>query len=500
MKKHEQFGSLHNRYVYFFLITGGCENRIIYEDLESLKYVKKTVVPHSNKAALCDDTNSLLYNEGNIFNLRNGKIIYRKRQPFRLDFYDQSFNIYHNSLYSYNSSSFYFFMKMLSETPNQPYISILFTQDQKYSWIDIIIKIKYIEKSQSSMLVLCAGILVKQNFSSKITVVGSAYDKLVIVKLNSIYRSSKIIGVQVNISTRFQTQLYDAAGSSLYYPRVLHWNSKFYLSISNFEYRINLPGQPINLTVGHSGKGNVALDILWVHDSNNIHRSFLNQCPGFCKLQIYCSNTSLWKKGWRGKLQKDAIPNQCLPKTNAYNDILGISNFPNVCPTKHVNQIPKPLEGWYKSFKPAFNNVRCLVYTYCYNFSTSKNYFKKKWHYFVNFYFHKEDMTSVSLDFQESHGTRKSWIEASLLCRSAGGSLPILRSKEELDELITVLKVEHKFAAVQFLFIGLVFSKMVNSSYPSYFLQWGYFDMLSYLTNNIFILVSQNNYEHAVAT
>ena len=55
-------------------------------------------------------------------------------------------------------------------------------------------------------------------------------------------------------------------------------------------------------------------------------------------------------------------------------------------------------------------------------------------------------------------GSRKTWIHASELCRSAGGTLPILRSKEELDELITLLKVGKGLAAVELIFIGLAFN------------------------------------------
>ena len=132
-----------------------------------------------------------------------------------------------------------------------------------------------------------------------------------------------------------------------------------------------------------------------------------------------------------------------------------------------MKETSNSLLGWYKLFKPLFSHVMCMVHAYCYNFSSGKNYFKKKLHYYVNFYFHKEDIASVTDDFWKSHGTRKSWVEASFICRSAGGSLPILRSKEELDELMKLLKLGHRFSAVDFLFIGLVFSRMVNISYRS---------------------------------
>ena len=85
--------------------------------------------------------------------------------------------------------------------------------------------------------------------------------------------------------------------------------------------------------------------------------------------------------------------------------------------------------------------------------------FGKKEHYYVSFYFHKERYARMShFRYKSFTESRKTWEHASELCRSAGGTLPILRSKEELDELITLLKVGKGLAAVEFIFIGLAFN------------------------------------------
>ena len=47
-------------------------------------------------------------------------------------------------------------------------------------------------------------------------------------------------------------------------------------------------------------------------------------------------------------------------------------------------------------------------------------------------------------------GSRKTWVQASGLCKSAAGTLPILRSKEELYELIILLKVGKGLPAIEF--------------------------------------------------
>ena len=54
------------------------------------------------------------------------------------------------------------------------------------------------------------------------------------------------------------------------------------------------------------------------------------------------------------------------------------------------------------------------------------------------------------------------WIEASKFCKSIGGSLPLIRNKEELTDLITFLKLSHDMPPVNVLYIGLLFSKVEN--------------------------------------
>lgn len=49
----------------------------------------------------------------------------------------------------------------------------------------------------------------------------------------------------------------------------------------------------------------------------------------------------------------------------------------------------------------------------------------------------------------------KSWDEASNLCRSAGGHLPVLRSREELNDLIAVMKLSKSIFPMEAIYIGL---------------------------------------------
>ena len=49
----------------------------------------------------------------------------------------------------------------------------------------------------------------------------------------------------------------------------------------------------------------------------------------------------------------------------------------------------------------------------------------------------------------------KSWTEASNLCKSIGGYLPLIRNQDELDEIITFLKLSEDMPPVEGLYIGL---------------------------------------------
>ena len=49
----------------------------------------------------------------------------------------------------------------------------------------------------------------------------------------------------------------------------------------------------------------------------------------------------------------------------------------------------------------------------------------------------------------------KSWTEASKMCKSIGGYLPLIRRQDELDEIIASLKLSEDIPPVKGLYIGL---------------------------------------------
>ena len=70
----------------------------------------------------------------------------------------------------------------------------------------------------------------------------------------------------------------------------------------------------------------------------------------------------------------------------------------------------------------------------------------------------------LSPDSDSYHRPKSSWKAASGLCKSAGGYLPIIRSRRELNEIIDLFKLKRlqgPLPIIQIMFIGLISS---NSS------------------------------------
>ena len=57
------------------------------------------------------------------------------------------------------------------------------------------------------------------------------------------------------------------------------------------------------------------------------------------------------------------------------------------------------------------------------------------------------------------HGT---WREACNMCESIGGHLPVLRSREEQDQVMSFLKIFKHMIPISVMFIGLVNEKVSN--------------------------------------
>ncbi len=108
---------------------------------------------------------------------------------------------------------------------------------------------------------------------------------------------------------------------------------------------------------------------------------------------------------------------------------------------KHITKIfPTECERNFRSIS---------AYMYCENYTKigqGGNHFLFFRKYFLNYVAPPDQVPRVN----------KSWLEASVLCRAAGGYLPLMRDKEELTELWSLLKLSQNISYVQALYVALV--------------------------------------------
>ena len=95
------------------------------------------------------------------------------------------------------------------------------------------------------------------------------------------------------------------------------------------------------------------------------------------------------------------------------------------------------------------NDHFVFSYPLCFNYSNVGP--TKSEHYYVFFWnvyrlYDRKDRRRKAL---------KSWLEANKLCTSINGYLPILRNKDELNELIALLRLSKLIPPVEYLYIGL---------------------------------------------
>ena len=118
-------------------------------------------------------------------------------------------------------------------------------------------------------------------------------------------------------------------------------------------------------------------------------------------------------------------------------------------------------------------------FSYCLNYTSVQNSYLFLWHFtqylqcYVTapqsallFFMRQDALTWKKRGFtspknnkcptQQSKGkVAKSWTEVSNLCKSIGGTLPLLRNRGELDEIIAFLKLSEDMPPVEGLYVGL---------------------------------------------
>ena len=98
-------------------------------------------------------------------------------------------------------------------------------------------------------------------------------------------------------------------------------------------------------------------------------------------------------------------------------------------------------------------NEICSVTLPCIKYNPTLNYIENKF-VATHHYIYVEKFSLLS----SRRKIKISWNEASKLCQDMNGTLPVLRSKEQQDEIISMLSSEYTPPPVMVMFIGLTFS------------------------------------------
>ena len=185
----------------------------------------------------------------------------------------------------------------------------------------------------------------------------------------------------------------------------LEWTSVVSLSKSYSKKIIALPGmlrsvalKPLNFLQ------NYTVDMYWIHDLFT-RSSYQSHDERFCHEDVLTKTKR----------------NYCLNYTSAWNTYLFFWNF-----TQYLKCyiIPSPV---------------------------LKNYVERIWTV-LGYTIPSNNKCPTQ---QSKEKVIKSWTEAYQFCKSIGGSLPLVRNRDELDEIIAFLKLSENMPPVEGLYIGL---------------------------------------------
>ena len=107
--------------------------------------------------------------------------------------------------------------------------------------------------------------------------------------------------------------------------------------------------------------------------------------------------------------------------------------------------------NYYTMVSPTLCRLKFPIFwnfDYCLNFSSSSRYTSQQDYYYLFFRQHLSN-------YDTRQNTDISWHEAFLICGILGGSLPILASKNELGDLIALIKLSPVMPPVDALYISL---------------------------------------------
>ena len=443
--------------------SGGCETVVVQGHLEKPTLITRELT--EPKSVNCDERLVIDNEVKERFGVRPLQIPENRTQYY----------LNHEETWNFNSSEIYFFLMMSTKTSigrKEPYVNVLFSQKELYSWVDIIIQVfrKNNQSSQITSLFYMQELLwLANNTKETLKKLGKFEDEMFRIQLRADKKSwnteDKLLSVEMKTtflakqSLNFRNNLYTHI--STFQPLSLVWKSNITLSKFQPSIYIKLPGKPDQVKIRSFKIQAFSLQSAWMKSIQNKQKHFLNQdvyqaktYVNMCGIVLYClkckCGADLSIYGPRILHPWKTPRHSCLYMASLYENIYAYYR-PYSCESNDPRFIG------YLPFSLSHSVPVCPILVHCLKYRSPKNYFGLDIHYYTmfEFYFYQRGARDYWNPCWKPSTTRKSWVEASFLCKMYGATLPILRSKDELDELITLLKHQTSIPPIDVLFIGL---------------------------------------------
>ena len=348
---------------------------------------------------------------------------------------------------------------------NSPQLTVIFAQNKPHNWVDIILY-KFSSSIRNIQQILYHNnmISLESKKSKMLYRVGSDENEMIIIKVVSGAINGREANIKVNINTTFNSKISQSKNVVSFWPLKLLWSSVINLTNINSMYFVKLPGHPESVEFTNLNSYEYWVEVQWVF--NRYNRKYLAQDKSqhyeeTCVVNKLCYTPVLY----RGK--------------HLFKVIKTVNDFCTVLPELEENLIVYDgrmltnehydYSAIFKRFKThkRYNNylmykypVCCLTTVGCLNYTLPNNHKRtaKRFYVLFDFGFFHYQMKCGWKPFR----TKKSWFEASEICRIAGGTLPIIRSRDELEELTNLLKFGKALPPIEFLFIGISFDWEVS--------------------------------------
>lgn len=441
---------------------------------------KKKIPRHSNKITCLPLFGSEYYNTS--FYTNTEYRIFRKKTNFYLDFVLQ-FSV---PTPMYRSSI--------------PSINLGFSQLEPQTWVELLFELE--EK----------GIPVRHHFSHQYptdftdSVVLHPNRKTTLRQTGSRFFTEMLLlslkesgGRKTNIETEIETRVERVlctTENNHWKNFVLKLNLKVMVSLTDTHphHGFKLPGVYSSVTLASRQVSKVLLKIFWLKSTKRVKFSgFFNHhfdltedtAQVACSVNIFCALKRDKYVNFKGILYPQtqcaaSRARQIFEVETSCRNVSGSLFFgqfhSNYCFSGPGPVSPSDLRVCRTNrLKQKYMNLGgtklCSIPVECLNYSSSANSLNMSVHYYFAFDFLFPFLELASCIQKPHSEDMKSWVEAAKFCTLAGGHLPLLRSREETEELMYLLSdykndlVEKNYnhlPPTEILFIGLTFNSQVT--------------------------------------